>query len=83
MNKQKGFVHLIIIVLIALIAFSYFGVDLEQVFAKPLFKKNLLYTWNTVKTVWTDYIYDPLTGLFNKNSGNDLLRGTEGGTVEK
>ncbi len=67
MNKKKGFVQLIIMLLIAILALSYFGIDLEQAFTKPLFKKNLVFTWNTAKSVWVNYIYNPITGIFDKD----------------
>ena len=73
MKRNKGFVHLIVIILVAVIALSYFGIDLEQIFAKPLFKKNLIFTGETVKNVWTDYIYDPITGLFRKDTEETSL----------
>lgn len=67
LKKQSGFVQLVIILLIAILALSYFGIDLEQAFTKPLFKKNLIFTWNTAKSVWTNYIYNPITGIFTKD----------------
>ena len=67
MKKNKGFVHLVIIILVAIIAFSYFGIELQEVFGKPLLKKNLAYTWEVTKNVWTNYVYGPITGIFDKD----------------
>lgn len=85
MKGNKGFVHLIIIVLVAIIALSYFGIDLEQVFAKPLFQKNLSFTWHIVTDAWTTYVYDPITGLFHKNGSEQILLNDtgSGGNIEK
>ncbi len=73
MKNQKGFVQLLILLLVVLIALSYFGIDLEQVFAKPLIRKNVVFTWNTAQRVWNDYIYDPISGLFNKNDNTGTV----------
>lgn len=78
-KSQRGIVQLVIILLIAILSLSYFGIDLEQAVTKPLFKKNLIFTWNTAKSVWVNYIYDPVKGIFIKGNGTDTVNG--GGTI--
>ncbi|OHA26331.1 MAG: hypothetical protein A3C06_04805 [Candidatus Taylorbacteria bacterium RIFCSPHIGHO2_02_FULL_46_13] len=67
-TKQRGFVKTIILILIALIALSYFGIDLEQATKGPLFVKNVSFTWHVIEKVWTDYIWHPLSSFLPKTS---------------
>jgi hypothetical protein len=69
-RRQRGIVQLLIMIIVALIALSYFGIDLEQVFTKPLLKKNIVFTWDKTKEVWTNYVYEPITSIFDKKDGD-------------
>ncbi|HEY4498616.1 MAG TPA: hypothetical protein VJH94_00970 [Candidatus Paceibacterota bacterium] len=69
-NDQRGIIHLIVLIFVALLALSYFGIDLEEVFTKPLLKKNINFTWDKSKEIWTDYVYEPIMNIFNKKDGD-------------
>lgn len=67
-NNQRGIIHLLVMVLIAILAISYFGIDLEEVFSRPLLKKNLVFTWTKTKEAWENYVYNPISGIFDKKT---------------
>ncbi len=74
LKSQRGIVQLVIILLIALITLSYFGIDLEQVVTKPLLKKNVVFTWNKTQEVWNDYIYKPVSNIFNRGNSQSSTK---------
>lgn len=69
-NSQRGIVKTILIVLIGIIILSYFGINLQQVTQSDLLKKNLAFTWGIVTTTWTNYVYEPIIGIFHKGSSD-------------
>ncbi len=70
-NTRRGFIQLAVLILIGLVAVSYIGIDLEEVFTTPLLKKNLSFTWEKTKDIWTTYIYNPALKVFNKNDSSE------------
>lgn len=67
-NQNRGIIRTIVIVIIGIILLSYFGIDLEQVSKSDLLKKNLAFTWDTTKNLATNYIYNPISHIFSKNT---------------
>lgn len=78
-GDHRGIVQLIVILLIAIVLVSYFGIDLQQAFTTPLLKKNLEFTWSLVVYAWNNYIYGPLSNLMNQNPGT--ITPTTGGNT--
>ena len=64
--KQRGIITTIVLILIAILLLSYFGIDLQKAVGQPLLQKNITYTWHVVTVLWTDYVYNPITHLFTK-----------------
>lgn len=42
-HQQKGFLKIIVLVVVALIVLGYYGIDVRKVVDSPLVKKNLEY----------------------------------------
>lgn len=60
-NHQQGLIKMIILIVIAIVILSYYGVDLKKVFTSPQVQKNLGYVWNFITMLWNDYLAAPAT----------------------
>lgn len=54
--KNRGFIKTIIIVVIAIIILSYYGIDLKKVITSDQVKANLAYVWNIIVNIWDLFI---------------------------
>jgi hypothetical protein len=64
---QGGFIKWIIIIVVALLALSYFGINLRQLVNQPTTQDNVSYVASTTVTVWDKYLKIPATyawGIF-------------------
>ena len=50
--KQKGFIQLIIILVIVLIVLGYFGFNVQHIVQSPQVSDNLHYVWGLVVSAW-------------------------------
>jgi len=82
-RNQRGIVQLIVLILIAILALSYFGIDLEQAFSKPLLAKNLSFTWNKTVEIWNNYIYGPISGILGKDDSPESESGNADGITNE
>lgn len=89
-NRTKGFLQIIIIIVIALIILGYFSINVADIMASPVVQNNLSYAWNLAKDLWGTYLSGPASWVWN-NVGSVLwdlfLQGIEnlrdnGGTLE-
>jgi hypothetical protein len=64
-NGQRGIVRTIIIVVIALLIMSYFGLNLQQIATSPTAQSNFSYVWNGVVYVWDTYLKVPATEAYD------------------
>ncbi len=55
-NTQKGFLELIVIILIALILLRFLGIDIQAVLAKQWVKDFLKYVKDMLVLVWQDLL---------------------------
>jgi len=65
LNQQGGFVKFIILIIIAIIVFSYFGFDIKGVVESPRTQENLSYVWSFVLSIWTNYLSEPILYFWN------------------
>jgi hypothetical protein len=49
---QKGFIRLVVMLVIMILVLSYFGFDLKTFIAKPIVQDNLSYAWELVQQGW-------------------------------
>lgn len=64
-NKQSGLIRIILIILIAILALSYFGIDIKSVVEAPGTQKNIGYVVGWVMYVWTNYLEKPYNYLWH------------------
>ena len=53
---QKGIVGVIVLIIIAIVLFSYFGINLKELSDKPIFKENLSFIREISITIWNSYL---------------------------
>ena len=59
MKKNKAFVGMILLVIIAILLLSYLGFDFKKIFTSEAVKNNFFYVWGIVKNIWNDYLSVP------------------------
>ena len=64
MNYTKGFIRLVIIIIIALIVLGYYGIDVKKAIQAPTTKSNLSYAEQIVSNVWHNYLEKPAKYLW-------------------
>jgi len=65
MKNSKGFLQLIVIIAIALIIIGYFGLNIKDILAKPVVHDNLVWFWNLLKDLWTNYLQGAVMWLWD------------------
>ncbi len=55
-SRSKGFLELIIVIIIALVLLHVLGIDLKTILAKPWVKDFFTYMIGILKLVWQDLI---------------------------
>ena len=62
---KRGFVRTIIIIVIALLVLSYFGLNIRTIVNSPAGHDNFTYTQEVIYNVWNNYLKRPVTYLWN------------------
>lgn len=57
MNKDKGFIQLIIIIAMAVIILSLLGVSISSLVNNKTLKENFIYLWHGIVWLWQNYLY--------------------------
>ena len=66
MNTKKGFIRLVILVVIALIVLGYFfNIKITDVIASPNVQANLNWLWDIIVKIW-NFITYPIVFLWNR-----------------
>ncbi len=64
LHDRRGFIKLILLIVIGLIALGYFGLNIKDILASPVVKENLAYAWDLAKTLWSNYLAAPARWLW-------------------
>lgn len=64
-NPQSGLVRTVIIVIVAILILSYFGINLRSIVESPVAKENFSYVMTGITFVWQNYLSKPLTYFWN------------------
>lgn len=64
-NSQKGFIKMIIIIVIAFLILSYYGFDIEKTIKSPLTQKNLSYIQQIALYLWQNVLKAPIMYIWN------------------
>lgn len=51
-NNQRGLIKLIVIIVLAILAISYFGINIQQIAESDTGKANFGYVWSILEKVW-------------------------------
>ncbi len=63
--KNRGIVGIVVILVIALLVLSYYGISIRQTVNSPTGKDNFSYVGGGIVYVWDTYIGPPATYLWN------------------
>ncbi|MDO8620110.1 MAG: hypothetical protein Q7R64_02050 [bacterium] len=66
MKGNRGFVKMILLIVVALIVLGFFGYNLREIVNKPMVHDNLAYVWGIVVYLWNTFIVTPFTWLLGK-----------------
>lgn len=61
---DRGLIKIILIIIVALLVLSYFGINLRQLVNAPTTQDNVSYVASTTVTVWDSYLKVPATYLW-------------------
>lgn len=56
-TNQKGFLEVLVIILIALILLQFLGIDIDSILAKEGVKEFIVYVKDMLSLVWKDFLY--------------------------
>ena len=63
-NKQGGLIKMIIIIIVAILILSWFGVDIKEFFTSDQVQRNLGYVWGFITDTWHNYLAAPALKLW-------------------
>ncbi|MFZ2303394.1 MAG: hypothetical protein WAV98_01220 [Minisyncoccia bacterium] len=63
-SKNRGFMQIVLLAIIAIAALGYFNIDLRSVFESPIIQK----VWNIFVVAWATYMKPMITYLFTSIS---------------
>lgn len=58
-EQRTGFIKIVLLIAVGVLALSYLGIDLQNNSASPLIKKNFIYLWNVSSAFWNNYLSAP------------------------
>ena len=64
-NANKGFIGILLLIVIAILVVSYFNIDLQSLVEKPQTQKNAAYVTTTTTSFWNSYLQKPASYLWN------------------
>jgi len=65
-TKNQGLIKTILIIVIALLVLSYFGLNLRNIVNSPTGKDNFGYVKSLIVNTWNGYLKKPADYLYNK-----------------
>ena len=63
---KRGFIKLILLIVIALIVLGFFGYNLRDIVGSPTVKDNLAYVWGFAVTLWDNFLKAPALCVWDK-----------------
>lgn len=64
MNTNKGFIQIIVVIIIILVALGYFGLNVREIIDSPVVSDNLSYAWSITVHIWQSYLAAPAAYLW-------------------
>lgn len=66
MQKNKGLIKMVVVIVIALIVLGYFGFNIKDIIESNAVQTNLQYVWGFIKTFWNNYLAAPVIFMWDK-----------------
>lgn len=63
--ENRGFIKIILIIIVALLVLSYFGFSLRDLINRPVTQDNFGYVATTTVTFWDKYLKNPASYIWN------------------
>mgnify|MGYP000964894786 CR=1 FL=1 len=63
---ERGFIKWILLIIVALLVISYFGINLRELISSPTTQDNFAYTATTTVTFWNKYLKEPTTYIWKE-----------------
>ena len=64
-NKKRGFIKMIIIIVIALIVLGALGFNIKDIMNSDMVQSNLHYAWNLALMIWNNLLATPAIWIWN------------------
>lgn len=64
-KKQNGFIHIIVIFVMAIIILSLLGVNLDLFFKNEILRSNFKLAWDVIKSICNKYLTEPSQIVWN------------------
>ena len=64
-QPQKGFIKLIILIVLGLILLGYFGFNIREIIEGETVQSNLGYFWDLIVRLWVDYLRGPAVWIWD------------------
>lgn len=65
MNKSRGLVKAIVLIVVALVVLGFFGYNLRDIVSSPTVSENLRYAWGLVVKLWNTILARPAVWLWD------------------
>ena len=65
MNKQGGFIKLIVLIVVAILVLGYFNIRIRDIAEKPETKDNISYVTEISSKAWHSYLSRPVLYFWN------------------
>ncbi len=65
-GAQSGFLKIIIVIVVALVALGFFGYNLRDITSSPTVHDNLVFVSELVVKIWHNFILAPILWLWGK-----------------
>lgn len=63
---KRGLIKMIVIIVVALLIISYFGINIRALVSAPTTQDNFSYVATTSVSIWNNYLKAPTTYVWNK-----------------
>lgn len=72
MKNNRGFIKIVIFIIIVLAILAYYGFDIKKLIASPEIKTKISFIWDWIKDFWINYIWHWVLWLW-EHLGRPLL----------
>ena len=82
-SGERGLIKMILVIIVALLIISYFGINIRALVNSPTTQDNVSYVWNGTIYIWDHFLKGPVTYLWKifidlvwKSALNSIKDGT-------